>query len=177
LDFAIAGGNLEILRILEEKGVNFRIQCLSTAAMFHRTEVFEWLIEQKGLDVRGSIEVTNSCAMGSSLEILLNCIELGCPVNYPSVMGPLHRAARSGCADVVALLLGHKYVNANALANDILTPLDEAVGGGRMRSLHILLSSQKVDPNVANKDGVFFDFTEPRFILLRVMAILTFSKV
>ena len=40
--FAIAGGNLEIIHLCEQKGLKFE-KCLYISSFYHRFEIFEWL--------------------------------------------------------------------------------------------------------------------------------------
>ena len=42
--YAIAGGNLEIIHILEQRGISFD-NCLNTSITFHRNEISNWLMD------------------------------------------------------------------------------------------------------------------------------------
>ena len=45
---AVAGGNLEIIHILEQKGYSFS-NCFETSVFFHRTEISNWIIQHYDL--------------------------------------------------------------------------------------------------------------------------------
>ena len=47
--YAVAGGNLEIIRILSQKDVDFS-QDLDIAAKYHRLDIFKWIIETNSYD-------------------------------------------------------------------------------------------------------------------------------
>ena len=40
--FAVSGGNLEIIHLCEQKGLEFE-DCLIVSSFYHRFEIFEWL--------------------------------------------------------------------------------------------------------------------------------------
>jgi ankyrin repeat protein len=160
IDFAIAGGCLEIVRLLEERGASFSDQSLSIAARFHRYDIFIWLVEQKGLDPRSSPTVLNDCARACSLEILLECIALGCDVNACDSFGlvPLHYASRASCTDALNLLLSHKGIETSPLTAPS-TPLQEAISEGLLKSVELMLRSGKVDVNMRNVSVILKKFS------------------
>ena len=41
--YAVAGGNMEIIHLLEQKGISFS-NCLEVAIMFHRNEICDWIL-------------------------------------------------------------------------------------------------------------------------------------
>lgn len=47
LKYAVAGGNIEIVRMLADSINGKKIGCLSSAAKYHQNEILEWLIEQE----------------------------------------------------------------------------------------------------------------------------------
>lgn len=47
--YAVAGGNIEIIRIVEQGGISFD-GCAPIAAYFHHNDVYSWLVETKGIN-------------------------------------------------------------------------------------------------------------------------------
>lgn len=46
MDFAVIGGNIEIIRILQQENIQPTSLCIQFAIQFHRIEIFDWLLEQ-----------------------------------------------------------------------------------------------------------------------------------
>lgn len=46
IHYAIAGGNVQIIQILDQAGIRPTIKDISYAAMFHQTDIFDWVCDQ-----------------------------------------------------------------------------------------------------------------------------------
>lgn len=71
--YAIAGGNMEILRILQQRECNFE-SSLSFAAKYHRFEIFQWLVDVCGQQINNDILLT--CCTVNNLPCLQYCFEI-----------------------------------------------------------------------------------------------------
>ena len=83
-DFAVAGGNMEIIRILDQKGVDFT-KTLHIAAEYGHFEIFMWLYQNKNLDLNerdqyGRIFL-HIAAAGGNCELVQFLINKGLDVN------------------------------------------------------------------------------------------------
>lgn len=73
--FAIAGGNIEILRLLEQNKINFSNDGIY-AIKFHRYALFDWLITQKKIDLStDSTNYINESYLSNNTHALRRCYE------------------------------------------------------------------------------------------------------
>lgn len=153
VDFAIAGGNLEIVRILDQNNLNFA-DSLKIATSFHRHDVFLWLIENEKCIMDG--ETLCHAAIKANLEDLLYMFDNNIDPNLPNRQGwsAIHYASNHCVISSLKLLLSHNQIDPNIDNNGNSPPLDEAVSNGRYVSVELLISDSKVDINKRNKDGI-----------------------
>ncbi|KAH0790658.1 ankyrin repeat protein [Histomonas meleagridis] len=117
--FAVAGGCMEIIQILDKNGIDFT-GCAQIAAEFHQNEAFVWLYENKFSDLSQIQEYIGSSihqsAKSNNLRILIFCIEHGVDPNLRNSekYTPLHYAADYGSLDVLSYLLSLPCVDVNA---------------------------------------------------------------
>ena len=82
---AVAGGNTEVIRMLDEREEVSYDACLQIAAMFHQLDIFYWLREQRECDLSSCHPIFQTClhaaALSNNLELLEYCIEHGISVN------------------------------------------------------------------------------------------------
>lgn len=112
---AIAGGNMEILRILMQKGCNFG-NALEMAAKYHRYSVFEWLVEQCNFEV--TFTDLNQCCMVNNLTSLKYSLESEFAGNIKeseafNVDALIETSIKSGSQDVFKYLLDVPHQNIN----------------------------------------------------------------
>ena len=92
LGFAVAGGNLEILRLLWELMPDLET-VLETAATCHRMEIFEWALDLLPSDSLAIIQNTFTiCAGTSSIAAMRLCLEHGANVNGTDSSGFLYHS-------------------------------------------------------------------------------------
>lgn len=156
--FGVAGGDNEIIRILETSQCSFD-GTLRTATQFHYPDLFTFLYTNKEPDLGSdpAVEaIIQSAAKTNNLEAVLFCLENKVNVNYIDAddYTALHLAAKYGCDDVIRLLLAHKDIDINSGSNS-RTPLDYAAANGYAESVRLLLSSPGINVNAKNP----FDFT------------------
>lgn len=92
LGFAVAGGNLEILRLLW--GLTPDLETvLETAAQCHRMEIFTWALDLLPSDSFAIIQNTfTTCAGTSSIAAMRLCLENGADINRTDSSGFLYHS-------------------------------------------------------------------------------------
>ncbi|KAK8883783.1 hypothetical protein M9Y10_042882 [Tritrichomonas musculus] len=82
--FAVAGGNMDIIRILDEHGVDFA-QTLQIAAEYGHFEIFMWLYKNKGFDLHERDKFNRTflhiAAEGGNCKLVQFLIKQGLDVN------------------------------------------------------------------------------------------------
>ena len=76
-NIAVAGGNSEILRLLEEKGLAFD-DAIHTAAQCHRNSIFNWFLDTGKyslVDTTGACPVINAAIKSNNFHVFLLCLE------------------------------------------------------------------------------------------------------
>lgn len=137
--FAIAGGDPEMIRIFEQKGMSFQ-NTLKVAAQFHQNLVFQWIYDSKE---KGDLNrvFLEACAANNLHAVLFLIQENVIDINYldDEDEGCLHYAAKYGSNDVLKLLLAHKKINVNAGIGN-RTPLDVASISGLKETVKLLIT-------------------------------------
>lgn len=90
LMFAVAGGNIEIVKKLieiEEEKFHKKVEMtkiFETAARFHQNELFEYFISLKNQSSIKNVYqlVINDCAISNNMSLLIKSLELGVDVNH-----------------------------------------------------------------------------------------------
>lgn len=117
--FAVAGGSMEIIKILYNANIDFT-GCAQIAAEYHQNNAFLWLYENRISDVNQLHEYIGSSihqsAKSNNLKILIFCIEHGVDPNLRNSekYTPLHYAAEFGSLDCLAYLLSLPNIEVNA---------------------------------------------------------------
>jgi len=154
--YAVAGGNIEIIRILLSQQLDFAIT-LPCAVQWRRDLVFKWILDSFPLDLDNNdliekIELkateSNNIAALEFLkrkkQLVKNCIN---PFS-------LHSAIRYNSVDVVGFLLGYEELDVNFLEEQSMhTPLWEAVYLGNEAIIEQLLCRKDININI--KDNKF----------------------
>lgn len=78
--FAIAGGDPEMIRIFEQKGLSFH-NTLRVAAQFHQNSVFQWIFDNKEKDNLNSVFL-DACTVNNLHVILFLIQENDIDINY-----------------------------------------------------------------------------------------------
>lgn len=153
--FAIAGGDPEMIRIFEQKGMTFQ-NTLKVATQFHQNSVFQWIFDNKEKD-NLNIVFLNACAVNNLSAILFLLQETDVDINYTDEDGEgcLHYAAKYGSNDALRFLLSHKNININSgLKNR--TPLDVASISGLVETVNLLItkgSDHNIELNEIDRTG------------------------
>jgi ankyrin repeat protein len=155
---AIAGGNVEIVNILVSLGMTFS-ECITTAVLFFRTDLFTWLVHNKCGDVLGRsarlASVCSASAAAGNIRTLLFCIDQRCEVNgkLKDRLPPLHCAIDCCRFTAARLLLAHPLVKVNHKAGNYETPLAIAARHGLTYIVELMLQRNDVDPNARDREG------------------------
>lgn len=117
IKFASSGGNMEILKILDDKKINFK-SCSHYSAIYHNYDSLLYSIENKDkrhhLIYQGLGTPLECCATSNFIKGILYFMENQTDVNICwTGTNPLFYACVFGHVDTVKLLLSHKNINAD----------------------------------------------------------------
>lgn len=144
--FAVSGGNVEIIRILEQEKIDFD-DTIKDSVIFYHFDIFEWIRVTKFTEDLDSYNITQMCAYSGNIKILIHCINSGCNVNrFFLGQTPILKAAEKGKSDVIKILLSLPEINPNEKCESE-TPLIYAARNGNVDCVKILCSSPKVKLN------------------------------
>lgn len=150
--FAIAGGNSEIVRILQQKQAKFS-HCFRIAAAFHQNSTFKWLygiLEQpkKNNIFEAAVEYGN-------VEIIRYLVEQGYNPNVINQYGntALFSAIYRKQLDSFIALLSIKTVDFNFLSKTGDRPIFVAIRSNDQEIMQKLLSIPSIDVNVLDRFG------------------------
>ena len=155
--FAVAGGNLEIINFLDGK-VSFD-GCLSTAAKFFRNDIYKWLEAEKGKDPRKpdlkNLSAMHYAAESGNIEILLRCLDNGLSVNFSFKSGwtPLHIASKNGQFPTIRVLCSHQDIKVSKTDAKGWTALHWAANNCHPESCRVLLLNSDCDINAVDNEG------------------------
>ena len=117
-EFAIAGGNYDIIHILESKNVKFDYDCLNKAIQYHHNEIVRYLNETYNIEY--SADSLRESIMSYNIEMFLeNYFILESNINLSNDWGwtALHFATMHGKLDIVKLLCDVEDININCKNN------------------------------------------------------------
>ena len=164
--YAIAGGNLEIIRICEVRQCSFS-QTLAIAIKYHRTDVLKWLVEIKKINLNESPFLIEMIVKYCNMECLIYMLENG-------YCGPeiLTEAIKSNNMTLTIFLL--EFIDPNLRSNiNGLSPLHEACITGNYDVVQLLLDQNittfgPIDVNLKSKEVIssIFKYREVSLINL-----------
>lgn len=131
--YAIAGGNFEIIHILEQNSFDFN-GMLEVAAEYHQNEIFNWLYETKDTNLKPAF--ISACS-SNNLKIAKFCLEKGIDPN----LGWIH-AVRNSSLDIIKLLLNNEKLKPQAGF-----PIQKAAAANALDSIKLLLSDSRFSVN------------------------------
>lgn len=145
-EFAVCGGNNDIIELLNENGFDCTEFNYLKARFYH--EINEY-----------SERVLLSATYSNNIKVIVKCLEKVTPstIDYSEPSNgktALIIASQYGHIDAIRLLLS-KGANINQQDNDGLSPLQHACQNGYLDIVKLFLSNEKVDPNLKHK----FDMT------------------
>lgn len=172
--FAIAGGNAEIIHLTEQLGCHFYSDVLFSSVVFHRYQVFEWLIgtkqcDHKVKDANGD-SILHLAVLSDNIKVLKYLKDMEKLENEVDEfqLNLLHYAAKYGNFAVLDFMLtdgndqfdneeeeskNHSLFNINANDDEKMTPLHYAVKYRRYEAAAVLLGHPKIDANAKNRNG------------------------
>lgn len=132
MDLAVAGGNEEIIQILEQSKIKLRRSCILYVTIFHRINIFDWILEQlldsvnmglyyehclmnmfineiswiETLNQQGAFDSSFGCGLVSLVKLFLFNFSL-------HVHSGLIRACLKGHVEIVKLLLSLPSIDVN----------------------------------------------------------------
>lgn len=151
--YAAIGGNLEIIRIVEQAGADFN-GTIHMSATFHHDDLFFWLHESKFpnllLPSPQNKSVLGQAASSNNITILKYMIDQGYDMNRIDEHGecPLERAAYFGCNEFAKILLWLPNIDVNARTKT--PPLCAAAFNGNVDIVVELLKRPFIDVNIPN---------------------------
>jgi ankyrin repeat protein len=155
--FAIAGGNIEIIRLCQQHDLDF-IGALHVAIRFHRNEFFDWLYATQfpdpgERDFDGMTPLHVACE-SNNLYAAARLIDSGADVNSETYSRetPMRMAGRRGFIDSCRLLLAHPDCEADRPARSCVTPLHIAAKFGDLRIAQLLVD-RGANISAATTDG------------------------
>jgi hypothetical protein len=166
--FAAAGGNGEIIRLLEQRRCYFN-GAQQIAALFHRNQVFDWLNENiySVMDYNdpylGSILI--QAVIGNNLSIflyLLQHLEIRDIVGFLCKDHTIYRsvlqsASEHGHTAMIRFILSRPGLDINARNHNLNTAAHFAAYFGSFEALELLINYQGIDLTL--KDRVLLVFT------------------
>lgn len=160
LSFAIAGGQMEIIKLLLEMNVD-PTGSLQTAALMHQNAIFYWLFEtlyKKSNAELSAIDpslgsVLHAAASANNTELMLFSLAHGVDVNIADRTGlrPLHHATEKTRMDAIRLLLAHTRMDINARDENDETALHVAAQNGRYNPMRLMVQHPMLDVNAPDK--------------------------
>lgn len=143
-EYAVAGGNFEIIHICEDYNCDFK-NTPQIAIRFHRNDIFYWLIESKGIFefIKNPCDLLENCARYGNYSIMKKLIKLG--VDPSTLVSDLICFRQP---DVAKIILKLKGIDVNvADKKSKATPLHFAGRRKMVDIVQILLNSNDIDVN------------------------------
>lgn len=119
--FAVAGGNMEIIRRLEQRNISFN-NCYSTAIKYHRHQILKFLIEKK---CKGDEKIKQIATFSYNYLAFFN-IEKKKPTQA-IINDTLFCAVQSNQFELVKYLINTENGNVGAKRNNLSTPQIAAI--------------------------------------------------
>jgi ankyrin repeat protein len=170
VNFAVAGGNMEIIQKLHDRHINFE-KTLQIAAEYGHYDIFMWLLRNQEFNIHEVDKYRRNflhiAASGGNCQLVQFLIVQGLDVNGIDGTGwtPLHFAVEKRRLDVVRVLLANDRINVNckdvifesslimyhAIGNCM--PLHHAVHNGDLAMVELLIGAPRIDPNCKDAEG------------------------
>lgn len=170
MDLAIAGGNIEIMKILEQSKIQPDPYCITLAIEFHRIEIYDWIYDQfseyvpqicdpciyldnefihgihciKKVDPQLAFDASCKSRIISIVKLLLSNFSLHVSKNFID-------ACSYGCIEVLKLIFSLPSFDINSINITRMPPLSIACRKGEAEVVKFLLSTPSIDVSI----GVF----------------------
>lgn len=148
--YAIAGGNIEIIRILEQEGVDFS-KSLKFAALFRQSEIFEWLLEAKQAKLNGF----HFSAISNNIESMKIHLSRGIDVNSKDsdTLTALHYSISERNTEATRFLFDQTGINIEATSELGMKPIHFTAINGCVEEMKLLID-MNVDINSEDNHGL-----------------------
>ena len=151
---ALAGGNYELIHIIENKGIeSFPLEI---AVHFRRIEIFQWITQT--YDDQILLDGALSLAVEANyIPAVLFCLEQGADINSESFekfdATPLIRAASLRYTTLMKVLLKDANIDINKRDNNGSSALHQASLKKSLEEMKILFANTNINPNITNNNG------------------------
>ena len=148
--YAIAGGNSEIVRLCEQKGISFE-GCLNVSVSYHHFNLFEWLNQHFDFN---DISLPDCIACDNEPIFYLHVSRGGnveAKDKYENT--PLICASENDNLDVVKYLVEQCHANVEAKNIDGYTPLIRASWNGHLDVVKYLVEQCHANVEAKDNDG------------------------
>jgi len=155
LHHAIAGGCIEIIRMCEQRNLEFE-GSLGLAVRLHQHEIFDWLHVTRFPDFQNTEEsIPANASRVNNVQMILFAIEHKLDLNAPDKYGcsALSLASLFGFTDIVRLLLTDRQIDVNDVSRDGIVSLFSTVKSGFDDTVRALLNHLKIDLSIATRLG------------------------
>ena len=182
-DYAIAGGNIEIIRLCQLNGLDFEYS-LHTAAKYHRLDIIEWLLQEicsdlTILDTTGmtALHLATESSFLSGMKLFL---DRDVDINSRSFRGwtPIRMAVRHGHLDAFRFLMAHRNLDVNVQTRSGVAPIHFAAKYGDLEICRILLEKGNVNvnfPTEKNWRPIHYAVTNGQYEITKYL--LTFNNI
>ena len=157
---AIAGGNIEIIRIIDQHNIVFA-GALQQAAVFHHHDLLSWIKETKGLDIREE-DFTygphlHQAMKTENIEALLLALSENYDVNTKdrNKRTLLFMCTYDDHPDLVRLLFNHRDLDINLWAAQHVSPLSMACKRGSFEVVKLLCDRKEIEVDTASVSSHF----------------------
>ena len=159
--YAVAGGNYEIIKILQQNNILFFDTEKIAVAFFHN-EIATWLIENANSNLTGlmgnltsyySIILYSSIITGN-LEIVKYILEVTQKSFDQFPIFPLHLAIKFSQYDILCFLLNFKKINVNTENNFFKTPFFVAVDNKSLKMVKMIVNHPSFSHDFAIKEAI-----------------------
>lgn len=170
--FAIASGNLDVVKFLDSKGFPF-IEFIPAAAYFHQMEILNWIMMEKRLQIINRIGVINKCMIecAKSDNISLFVEFLAQKVNFKTVDEHKRNVLSYACEYGNLEMFGIVFLKFPELINqqdiDGSTPLHYAVKNLHHEIVKYILNNSETNLNIRDSSSrTAFDYANTTILEL-----------
>ena len=142
--FAVAGGNIEIIKLCEQKNCSLD-NCLIFSIRYHHWKLFDWLIASKSQNSWENPELIIECFKSNNFKSLSKLLKIG---YNPSKI--LIEATKSHIAFMVKIILQLSTVDVNFKDNHCISSLQYACKYNYIDLVKMFITHPSIDINCKN---------------------------
>lgn len=156
--FAVASGQIEIVRTVQQLDCDFRAT-VHVAACYFWFNLYQWLegvVDDLESDHSIYGTVLSSAASSGNVKAFFSCFEHGFDINSSNGTSttPLHFACHTGQVDLIKIILSFAEVKVNSPNFDGSTPLLLAAMNGHSKTVQLLLTHPSIDVNLRGTNEI-----------------------